>query len=80
MTTDTDTLAVREILETALRLPLRDVENPRRTEIEGWDSLTHLEIVFMLEEVFDLRFSEDEIVALSSLDDILSVVRNKHAT
>jgi acyl carrier protein len=38
----------------------------------------HLEIVFMLEEQFGVRFSAEEIVALDSLSGIVSVLRDKN--
>jgi acyl carrier protein len=33
----------------------------------GWDSLRHMQIVFAVEEKFDLQFSEDEIFRLDSI-------------
>jgi acyl carrier protein len=79
MTTDTETTTVREILQAALNVPLDGIDNPSREEIETWDSLTHVEIMFMLEERFDVRFSEDEIPALRSLRDIVDLVAEKRA-
>lgn len=78
-TADTERTTVRQILQTALDTPLEGIANPTRDEIERWDSLTHVEIVFMLEERFDVRFSEEEIVALHSLADIVALLREKHA-
>jgi acyl carrier protein len=69
---------VREILETALGEPLEPGEDPSRSQTERWDSLSHLEIVLMLEEQFAVRFSEEEIVALDSLNGILAVLREKN--
>jgi acyl carrier protein len=65
---------VRQILETALETSLAEIEDPAREEFERWDSLAHLEIVFMLEEKFDVRFSEEEIGALDSLSRIVAIV------
>jgi acyl carrier protein len=70
---------VRELLETALGAPPQPADNPARAHTDRWDSLVHLEIVFLLEERFDLRFSEEEIASLDSLDGIVSVLREKHA-
>lgn len=70
---------VREILQAALNTPLEGIENPTRGGSEGWDSLSHIEIVFMLEERFDVRFSEEEIVGLSSLSDIVVLLRDQNA-
>ncbi|HEY8626176.1 MAG TPA: acyl carrier protein [Solirubrobacteraceae bacterium] len=80
MSTDTVGASVHQILETVLGAPLASMENPSRDQFDRWDSLTHLEIVFMLEERFDIRFSEEEIVELDSLHGILSTLRDKHVT
>ncbi len=78
MTFDVERAAIRQILQTALTTSLDGIDNPSRDAIENWDSLTHLEIVFMLEDTFDLRFSEQEIVAMRSADEIMSIVAAKH--
>jgi acyl carrier protein len=71
--------AIREILETALDVPLSDGVEATRDKLERWDSLAHLEVVFMLEERFDVRFSEEEIAAMDSETAIIAVLRAKHA-
>jgi acyl carrier protein len=79
MNADMERTTVRQILQTALDTPLEGIENPTRGEVERWDSLAHIEIVFMLEDRFDVRFSEEEIVALRSLTDIVGLLQEKHA-
>jgi acyl carrier protein len=69
---------VREILETALGVSLKPPDDPSRQQTERWDSLMHLEIVFMLEEQFGVRFSAEEIIALDSQSGIVSVLRGKN--
>jgi len=76
----TEVTQLRTILETALAVPLSRVENPSRDQLENWDSLTHIEIVFMVEEAFDVRFSEEEIAKLRSLEDFIGILQVKHAT
>lgn len=78
MSTDGLDSTVRDILETAFGEPVGPGDNPSRAQTERWDSLSHLEIVLMLEEQFDLRFSEEEIVALDSLNGIIAVLREKN--
>jgi acyl carrier protein len=79
MSVDAASEEIRELLETALSTPLDAVANPSRDQVDAWDSLTHLELVFLLEERFDARFSEEEIVEMSSLESILAVLKAKHA-
>jgi len=39
-----------------------------------WDSLTHLEIIFLLEESFNVQFDTDDIVYMRSIDAIMEVL------
>jgi acyl carrier protein len=78
-TTTSTKCKMQEILETALGVTLEGVENPSRDELEGWDSLSHIEVVFMVEEEWGIHFSETEIAALRSLDDLVQAVSAKHA-
>lgn len=68
---------VREILEAALNTTLASDADPSRAELENWDSLTHLQVVFMLEDSYGTRFSAEEIVAMDSLSAIVRVLRDK---
>lgn len=38
-----------------------------RTSDSGWDSLKHIQIVFAVEEKFNVQFQEEEIPTLDSL-------------
>jgi acyl carrier protein len=77
ISSDQHAAATREILGTALGREFQASDNPSRAEIESWDSLTHVEIVFMLEERFDVRFEEEEIAGMQSLADIVSLLEGK---
>jgi len=39
-----------------------------------WDSLTHLEIVFLLEEAFDVQLDTADIAYMRSIDAIMEVL------
>jgi perosamine synthetase len=45
--------------------------------VEGWDSCNHLNLVFALEERFDIRFSTQEMGAMANVGDLF-VLLNKH--
>jgi acyl carrier protein len=79
VTASPDAATVREILQTALDTSLDGMENPSRNDVEVWDSLAHLAVVFMLEEEYDTRFTAEEIAALNSVSEIVAVVQGKHA-
>jgi acyl carrier protein len=39
-----------------------------------WDSLTHLEIIFLLEETFDIQLDTGDIAYMRSIDAIMEVL------
>ena len=42
--------------------------------VESWDSLRHMSMVLALEEEFGVRFSDEQIMALSSIGAILTTL------
>jgi len=49
-------------------------------EIDEWDSLKHIDVIFSLEDEFDIRFEEDiinDIVGIVSLVDSIHILLNK---
>ncbi len=67
---------------TALLLQVLEIPADRypvleRGDVSEWDSLKHMELVFCLEERFDVQFAESEFMVLTSPSAILSRIR-KH--
>jgi acyl carrier protein len=48
-----------------------------KDQIATWDSLNHMNLIVALEEEFNVRFSEEEINELLSLDLIELVIKEK---
>ena len=46
-------------------------------DIEAWDSLRHLRLFMTIEEKMGVKFSTDEIVEISSLEEIKKIIINK---
>ena len=42
--------------------------------VESWDSLRHMSMVLALEEEFGVRFSDEQIMVLSSIGAILTTL------
>ena len=40
----------------------------------NWDSVRHMQIVFAVEEKFDLQFTEDQIFRLDSIDKLAGLL------
>jgi acyl carrier protein len=65
-------LQVHRLLSYILRRPIGEQENPSRASEPAWDSLKHIELMFLLEDHFEVRFSEPE---MSELEDALGIQR-----
>ena len=69
---------VRRLLGTALQRPIIDENTSRSTE-PAWDSLKHLEFVFLLEEHFGVQLTEDEISNITNLPQVVQLVEARRA-
>ena len=70
---------VRRLLGLVLRRPISDGENPSRAADPSWDSLKHIEIVFLLEDHFELRFTDQELEQLLDAERIARIVEARLA-
>lgn len=46
-------------------------------DIEEWDSISHVQLVFAIETRFDVKFSNQEILSLIDIKSILDLVSQK---
>jgi acyl carrier protein len=67
--------AVMEIFSTVLERPVAEGERIEREQEGKWDSLKHVELIFMIEGRFDIQFSETEMAELDTMDKIVAGVR-----
>lgn len=70
---------VADLLSITIGRPVAANEPITRDRETTWDSLKHVQLVLMLEEQFGIQFSEEEMAALSSSDEILRAVEAKNA-
>jgi acyl carrier protein len=55
---------VQDVLALVLRLPGRPATPLLRADLPEWDSLSHVEIVYAVEEALGFSFAEDELARL----------------
>lgn len=72
--------SVRQVVGAALGRPVPPGEALSRSSDPRWDSLKHVEILFAVEDAFDVRFSEEEMSALESLDALVDAIERHRAS
>ena len=71
--------AIRDLLLRFLRLPEPPAFELTRGSAPQWDSLKHMEIVFALEDRYEVQFDEAEFAALDSPAAIAAALRKHFA-
>jgi acyl carrier protein len=46
-------------------------------DVEGWDSLSHVNLIVAVETEFGIRFSQKELLTLKNVGDLLRGIRGK---
>lgn len=66
------------LLASVLGVPAEDIPPEAAPGIiEKWDSLKHMTLIVTLEEEFDIRFSDDQLTDMLSLELIIHIVAEK---
>lgn len=66
---------IKEALSAVFNLPIEKIDEVTPHTIEGWDSLTHLNMIAALEEEFDVSFEDTEIESMVSYDIIVATIQ-----
>lgn len=53
------------------------VDTTTARDIPGWDSLAHVRIIFAVEKAFGVRFSNLEVMRLSTISELQRLVDSK---
>lgn len=67
---------VVSILSSVANISIEEL-NKHSGQVEMWDSFVMLEIVIALEDSFDIKFTQDEIAEMKTVDDICRIVEGK---
>ena len=77
---------MREEIFTSLNEIFRDLfdddgitlsDDTTAADIDGWDSLEHVNLIVMVEKRFSVKFSMDEILSLKSVGDMADLIMRK---
>lgn len=68
---------IKEVLSNVLELDESKITDSfSQNEFEGWDSIKHLNLILVLEEVFSLQIDDDDIQNLISLNKIQDYIES----
>ncbi|GIP31285.1 phosphopantetheine-binding protein [Paenibacillus sp. J2TS4] len=65
---------VSTLVSEVLQIPVSANLNLTRNTTAQWDSLKHLELILVLEEEFQVRFSAEQTANIQSLEDIVAIL------
>jgi acyl carrier protein len=65
---------VRRLLGVILEHGIGDGDNPSRSSEPKWDSLKHVELVFLLEDHFGIHFTPDDLMHMGDLREVTRTV------
>lgn len=63
---------VCQILSDVLQIEIKPGETIDRDNLSEWNSLKHMELLFSIEEKFDIQFTQEELAQINSLDQIVT--------
>jgi acyl carrier protein len=67
-----------EVISKIMNVPVELVnEDSSPRNIEKWDSLSQMKLIFAVEEEFEIEFSDDEYVSLDNAAAFISAIQNK---
>jgi acyl carrier protein len=46
-------------------------------DVEGWDSLTHIDLIVALERKFRVKFTTGEVGKLTNVGDLVTLIKSK---
>jgi acyl carrier protein len=49
-------------------------------DVDGWDSLSHVNLIVAIESKFNIRFSQKELLTFKNVGDLLNCTRSKITT
>ncbi|MBS2034785.1 acyl carrier protein [bacterium] len=52
-------------------------EETTAADVDGWDSISHMQLIMSVEKAFGMRFSASDLAGLANVGDLLEVVAAK---
>lgn len=68
---------LENVFKSALEEDIKLDENMKISDIQGWDSLAHINVIEGIEKHFNIHLKVGEIVVLKTVDDIIKLIEKK---
>ncbi len=69
---------IKNVMSAVLEIPIDEIDDDTSPDnVSSWDSLKHMNLIFALEEEYEIEFIEEEIVEMMNLSHIKSIVMEK---
>jgi len=52
-------------------------ETTTAADIDGWDSLTHIDLICLIEERFAVQFTTQEVTSLHNVGELIGLIESK---
>lgn len=52
-------------------------ENTAADDVEGWDSLAHVQLVSEIQKIFSIKFSAKEMISWDTVGDMCKTIQSK---
>ena len=65
---------ILECISTILEKKLDNFDKCSQDFLPSWDSLNHAQIIFAIEDEFEIEFSQEQMANITSAQDILNIV------
>lgn len=78
MTNDEILQTITTIIREVLELPELNVTyETSATDVDEWDSMTHIQLISAIEKQYKLRFALGELQALKNVGDMIELIQKK---
>ena len=78
MSKETIIIKLQEIMQEVLNVPdITLSEGTTPDDIEGWDSVVHVQLFAKIEEIYGIKLSLREIMSWETVGELVDIIENK---
>lgn len=79
--TDSFADSIIDLIASVFKVPAKDItKDTVALDVDGWDSLTHTELILMIEETIDRQLPLGEVMECENVGDLIEVARTTSVT